>query len=231
MRKHLCILGLLGCLGLQAQTGKVGINTETPTEIFDVNGTVRVRSLPEEGTAGIYTTGTNTAAANANQTFTPTKFVVADENGVLGVSTTQQLGDIATGSDATNATTDNNSTAMFVKKRYSAGDWPAGQPANTGFSTAKWDAIITINKFGRSNTATYPQLTTNTVNRTTVNAELEKTFLAKQGQQVHLDLDGSGETWRVVGDIPEVNEAWGFTILFINKKYIASDETVHVYSN
>lgn len=229
MRKQLCILGLLGFLGLQAQTGKVGINTETPTEILDVNGTLRVRSLPVEGTKGIRTTGTNTASENPDQTFTPTKFVVADENGVLGVSTTQQLGDISSGSDATNATTDNNSTAMFVKKRYKTGDWPEGNPGNTGFSTAKWDAIISVNKFGRSDSSAYPELTSNTVNRTTVNAELHKTFLAKKGQKWWLDLDGNGEYWKVVGDIPEINEEWEFTILFINKKYIASDETVHNY--
>lgn len=250
MRKHLCILGLLGCLGLQAQTGKVGINTETPTEIFDINGTVRVRSLPEEGTAGIYTTGTNTAAANANQTFTPTKFVVADENGVLGVSTTQQLGDIATGSDATNATTDNNSTAMFVKKRYSAGDWPSGIDRNTGFSTDKWDAIITVNKFGRSNSAsesTYDHILFQYNNNLSVEnnlrdvinqlfnmnnqvyAAIHSGFLPKKEDALQLDLDGSGAYWRVVGDIPKINEAWEFTILFINKKYIASDETRHAY--
>lgn len=214
MKKQLCILGLLGFMGLQAQTGKVGVNTETPTEILDVNGTVRVRSLPAEGTVGIHTTGTNTASDTANQTFTPTKFVVADENGVLGVSTSQQLGDITNG-NASNATADNNSTAMFVKKIYRAADWPSGRNgatgADTGFSTDKWEAILTITKFGR-------------IAGDAGNEFLGKKNSGTQTPALQLDIFKNGGTWRIMGDIPDIEEEWEFTVLFINKNYIVADE-------
>lgn len=209
MKKSLLFAGVLAMGLANAQTGKVGINTETPTEIFDVNGTVRVRQLPDENTTGIYTTGTNTASTTANQTFTPTKIVVADANGVLGVSTTQELGNVG-GSTATGATTDNNSTAMFVKKRYSAGDWPSGANTNTGFSVDKWDAIITINRFERS-------------------GNMDGAWFSKTGNSVQLDVANKGGTWWIIGDIGSVEESWEFTVLFINKKYIASDDTRHAF--
>lgn len=70
-----------------AQTGKVGINTISPTENIDVNGTLRVRFLPVNGTANsIYTTGTDSnSGSTPNQTFTAVNTIVADANGVLGV--------------------------------------------------------------------------------------------------------------------------------------------------
>ncbi|MDO4763075.1 MAG: hypothetical protein Q4A00_01670 [Flavobacteriaceae bacterium] len=41
--KTLCALGI-GILG-HAQQGKVGINTETPTRVLDINGDLRIRNL------------------------------------------------------------------------------------------------------------------------------------------------------------------------------------------
>ncbi|MCH7400159.1 hypothetical protein MM236_19350 [Belliella sp. DSM 107340] len=65
--------------------GKLGIGTLTPSENVDINGVARVRNLPLNGTANaISTTVTGEAAASQNQTFTASRTVVADENGVLG---------------------------------------------------------------------------------------------------------------------------------------------------
>lgn len=72
----------LGMASINAQTtqttqptGKVGINTTTPTETLDVKGKVRIQELYTDGTQ----TGTNN---NAN--FTATNVVTVDNNGVLG---------------------------------------------------------------------------------------------------------------------------------------------------
>lgn len=72
----------LGMASINAQTtqttqptGKVGINTTTPTETLDVKGKVRIQELYTDGTQ----TGTNN---NAN--FTATNVVTVDDNGVLG---------------------------------------------------------------------------------------------------------------------------------------------------
>src|SRR5690554_405230 len=65
--------------------GQVGIGTETPTEALDINGTLRIRNLPEHGTNNaIHTTGENTANSTPTETFTATHMLVLDENGVLG---------------------------------------------------------------------------------------------------------------------------------------------------
>ncbi|MGE8431104.1 hypothetical protein [Chryseobacterium joostei] len=74
------------------KSGKTGIAitgleaTAKPTEFLDLGtGTARVRNLPVNGAANaIYTQGNGTASATQNQTFTATKTVVADANGVLG---------------------------------------------------------------------------------------------------------------------------------------------------
>ncbi|SHI29761.1 hypothetical protein SAMN05443429_10173 [Cruoricaptor ignavus] len=65
----------------QQYTGKVGINTEEPKEIFDVNGTMRVRELPNRNGGKIYN-GNDTKQTD----FIPTKTVIADTNGVLGTA-------------------------------------------------------------------------------------------------------------------------------------------------
>ena len=71
---------LLASVYFNAQTGKVGINTNSPKETLDVNGTLKVGDLPTNGTANaIYNGG-----KNKSTTFTATNMVVADANGVLG---------------------------------------------------------------------------------------------------------------------------------------------------
>lgn len=64
-----------------AQTGKVGINTETPNETLEINGTLRVNNLPESGSGKIYDGLNNT---EAKTTFTGTNMVVSDDKGNLG---------------------------------------------------------------------------------------------------------------------------------------------------
>lgn len=179
-----------------AQTGKVGVNTATPTEIFDVNGTVRVRTLPVEGEVAVHTTGENASTDTGSQAYAPIGFVLTDANGVLG-----QL-------PASNNTT-NESTALFVKKVYTAGDEPSGKSftqTNTGFEVSKWDAILTINRVYRNGAKT----------------EGVEMF-NNEGWGMHLQLKEENGYWRVVGDTNSVAERTVFTILFIKKGIIASD--------
>lgn len=86
MKKNFLFLALLTVCSLFKSQSGVGINTQTPTEALDANGTVRIRTLPTNGTANaIYTTGDNTnSGATPTQTFTATRTVVLDANGVLG---------------------------------------------------------------------------------------------------------------------------------------------------
>ena len=66
-------------------TGNVGVNTPDPTEKFDNDGITRLRNLPTNGaTNAINTTVDGDASAAQDQTFTATRTVVADANGVLG---------------------------------------------------------------------------------------------------------------------------------------------------
>lgn len=68
-----------------SQVGKVGINTTSPTETLQVNGTLRISNLPANGsTNAINTTSTGTGSVTQNQTFTGTKTLIADANGVIG---------------------------------------------------------------------------------------------------------------------------------------------------
>lgn len=78
----------LGMASINAQTtqttqptGKVGINTTTPTETLDVKGKVRIQELYTDNQQ----TGTN------NATFTATNVVTVDNNGVLGKKTLSSI--------------------------------------------------------------------------------------------------------------------------------------------
>lgn len=63
---------------------KIGEN-DSGTEKLDVDGIARIRELPLNGAANAHhTIGADDASAAQDQTFTATKTVVADENGVLG---------------------------------------------------------------------------------------------------------------------------------------------------
>lgn len=80
MKRSLFFITVLcGGLAIAQNTGKVGIQTNNPTETLDVKGTVRVQNLPENGSSGSIST------PRVNTDFNATKTVVVDENGVLGV--------------------------------------------------------------------------------------------------------------------------------------------------
>lgn len=71
----------------QEKIKKVGIaqSSSVLSEVLDVNGTVRVRNLPLNGAVNsIYTQANGTTSSTLNQTFTATRTVVTDANGVLG---------------------------------------------------------------------------------------------------------------------------------------------------
>jgi uncharacterized coiled-coil protein SlyX len=67
---------------------RIGIGINAPTENFHTNGTARISSLPTNG-QGIYTqpSGAISTTGNRDQTFTATRMVIADANGVLGSNT------------------------------------------------------------------------------------------------------------------------------------------------
>ena len=86
MKKSFLAISILSALSANAQSGKVGVNTSIPTETLSVNGTTRVSQLPANGAANaIYTTADGTASTAQDQSFTATRTVVADANGVLGI--------------------------------------------------------------------------------------------------------------------------------------------------
>lgn len=75
-----------GTLALAQHTGKVGINTESPTETLQVSGSMRIEVLPQNNaTNAIYTKPDGTSSNSRDQAFTATKTLVVDANGVLGV--------------------------------------------------------------------------------------------------------------------------------------------------
>uniref|UniRef100_UPI0039A715E9 hypothetical protein n=1 Tax=Ornithobacterium rhinotracheale TaxID=28251 RepID=UPI0039A715E9 len=83
MKRNLFLAAMLslGSIAFAQQQGKVGVNTNNPTESFHVEGTARVKTLPAAG--GAITTNSS-GNFQTGQTFAPTKMVVTDENGVLG---------------------------------------------------------------------------------------------------------------------------------------------------
>lgn len=77
-----CGMLLLAAAYFNAQTtGKVGINTNSPKETLEVNGTLKIDTLPTNGANNAIYNGQNAK----NATFTATKTLVADNNGTIGV--------------------------------------------------------------------------------------------------------------------------------------------------
>lgn len=135
MKRILTTLMVLGAFLAKAQNGKVGINTETPKETLHINGTLQVSNLPENGaTNSIYT---DANASSRTGTFTPTKMVVADVNGVLGVQ------DIPT-SSSTIPTNNSNDNKPFYYIEFNLtnvnGDWVSS--FNTKIPSNKYTLII-----------------------------------------------------------------------------------------
>lgn len=69
----------------QTVTNKVGVNTRTPSENLDIDGTLRIRNLPlDKQTNAHHTDNLGQTSSNRDQTFIAHSTVVADKNGVLG---------------------------------------------------------------------------------------------------------------------------------------------------
>lgn len=84
-KRYLLLLLFLFIIQIKAQEKKVGIQTDTPTEIFDVKGTLRLRSHPlNDAENSIYTQTDGTSSLTQNQPFRASKLVVSDINNVLG---------------------------------------------------------------------------------------------------------------------------------------------------
>lgn len=78
---------VVGTAAAQTRTkAKVGVHTQNPTENLHVNGTMRVRTLPEHNTANAISTKPDGSLDDTgnNQTFNAKYVVTADVNGVLG---------------------------------------------------------------------------------------------------------------------------------------------------
>lgn len=226
MTKKSIIFGafILG-FSLSAQTGKVGINTTTPQEILDINGTARVRDLPIDGATNALYNG----AATKTTTFTATAPVLIDANGNLGKAANK---DLVPNSGATGFTATDASTAMFVIRRYSVTDWPSGQNSGAGFdtgmSTTKWEAVMSnvsyqfSNRHRTSNDSSAANTQINLFLSSLFGSEISAT--PKTIATFGWTLGKSGSTWRVIGDFASIQEqATPVDILFINKNYVATD--------
>lgn len=88
MKKKILLLGLVAmAFGIYAQTtGKVGVNTNEPKEILEVNGTVKVVDLLTDGANKIYN-----GSANKTAPYKSTRQVVADADGVLGTKELEKV--------------------------------------------------------------------------------------------------------------------------------------------
>lgn len=210
---------------LNAQTGKVGINTTAPSEILEVNGTARVRDLPIDGTTNALYNGANTKAT----TFTATNPVLIDINGNLGRSVNK---DLVPNKNSGGFTANDASNAMFVIRRYTVKDWPTGSSGtgfDTGMSTAKWEAVMSNVSYRLSNR----DITSNdsSASNTAINNFLNNLF----GSEYYLGvpskiatfgwtLGKNSGTWRVMGDFGGIVEQdTPVDILFINKNYVVTD--------
>lgn len=125
MKKTLLTLSTIALSNwANAQIGNVGINTQTPTETLNVNGTLRINELPVANEK-IRTTSTGTASTSKDQNFTPTKMVVVDNNGVVGKADIPSSGAFYQGS--TSVALEGNS----FQRQALTGDVTADKNSNT----------------------------------------------------------------------------------------------------
>lgn len=195
---------------------QVGINTNTPTESLDVNGTMRVRSLPTDGQANsIHTTGTNTSSGTIpTQTFVYDKPMVFDKNGVMGVTSYSNL--VPNNTTINFNSTTNASPAMFVVKRFRLVDDVGGlqgkyHPSLIGYDTDMnvndWQAIVSNISF---KFLTETQLT-------------EAQF--KIDNFFNYRIRGkANDKWYIVGDIINLQEEAYIDVLFIKSAFVAADD-------
>lgn len=218
------LIGLSTPINLIAQTSlqKVGVVTPTPTEVLDVSGTLRIRTLPNDGTANaINTTPSGGSAGSTNQTFTALGSLVNDPNYNI-VGSTTMAGTLTNKNIPAGFSTKDTSIAPFVIRRYNVTDWPSGKNdvgMDTGMSTANWEAVMSNVGF----TIPLVQAIQNVFNQS---------HLHSYGLRAGLtDKSVIGyENWRIMGDINGVQEASPWVdILFINKKVVFSPDNRSTY--
>lgn len=198
---------------------QVGVGTKTPTEKLDVNGTLRVQSLPNDGQANsIYTTGPDTnSGATPTGTFNAGRPLVSDANGVIGKINSADLvpNNLTSGFKLSDGTIDNTSTAMFVVKRFEliddnplTGDGKyAVNGYDTGMKVDDWQAIMS-NASWKFLSGPAPGVSQYAIN---------KAF--------NYRLQGSpGKNWTIVGDILNIQEKGFVDVLFIKAKYVAAED-------
>lgn len=189
-----------------AQNKKLGINTATPTEMLDIQETMRVRVLPNNGTS--YVNGQGSSVV-----FNPVNPVVNSSDGynIVGKNSKAEL--VPNNLNSSFNTT-NNSSAMFVIKRIFVDDWPSDN-GNVGISTSmfadKWEAVMSNVGF----------------NITVVDA-LSNVFNQRHLQSYTVFVNNLGE-WRIIGDINGVQEQSFVDILFIKKGVVAAETRTGKY--
>lgn len=209
MKINILSILFLGVCGLS--NAQVGINTTTPTEKLDVNGTLRVRSLPNDGAPNsIYTTSANTnSGATPTQTFKANRPLVSDANGVVGQTTTGDLVPNNTLTGFGNTTTPDSSKAYFVMKRYSLKETISGMyvttPFDTGMSVDNWQAIMSNVSWKFIGDSTGAQF----IDYRVFNYRLQ---------------GAAGSTWKITGDIINVLEEGYVDVLFIKSSIVAADD-------
>ena len=130
MKTPLCGMLTLAAIYFTAQTttpptGKVGINTNAPTESLDIKGNVRIQGLYSENDL----TGTKLSETDDNKTFTATDVVTANANGVLGKKSLSSIITAQTPNFPWKkvGTTDNavpaNGLSMYSKYKAGIGDY------------------------------------------------------------------------------------------------------------
>lgn len=225
MRKIILLnIALLG-LNFQAQTKKLGINTDRPTEVLDVNGTLRIKDVPVDNTTNVLYNG----GSSKNLRFTGTNVLLTDANGNLGKADNK---DLVPNKNYTGFNALDNSTAIFVTRQYTVKDWPSGQDGglgfNTGMSTSKWEAIFSNVSYKLSERYSTSREYPYTSNNVAINEFLTKLF-GSEGSISSVATFGwtlgkNNGTWRIVGDFDGIREQNTLIdILFINKNYVATD--------
>lgn len=207
---------LLG-IGVINYAQKVGVNTATPTENLDINGTLRVRSLPlDSQTNAFYTTGVDTASETQNQTFRINNPVVANNFGVLGQTDKAILVPKVSTSDL--AATSDTSPYMMVSKRFTVIDNVGGvdgrysptrvlaqrEEFDTGMTIANWQAFMSNAMWNFTTASTGAQ------------------FLVDKSYNYRLKAGADGK-WKIIGDIPNIKETGFVDVLFIKSSVVAAE--------
>lgn len=220
MKKIIILGSVLLSFALKAQLGKVGIKNTAPTEVLDVNGTMRVRDIQIDGTTNALYNGSTTKST----TFTATNVMMTDANGNLGKALNK---DLVPNKNYTGFNALDNSTAIFVTRQYTVGDWPSsGSGFDTGMSTTKWEAILSnisyqlAERYTTSNNSNADNLHINTFLTAVFGSEGTATTVQTFGWA----LGKNSGTWRIIGDFNSIKEQpTKIDIIFINKKYVATD--------